>query len=147
MAHPQAHLRYLTPRLKSAAGGSEGTPPSCGYSHDAQHLHAGRRREKATSRKPGGQDAAEEMKERGGMGSRESGSSGTNWYFFKPHNPANPLKDLVRLAGFEPATFCSGGKRSIHLSYRRMTAMLQILHYIHPTLPLSNPAQSWMHWV
>ena len=26
---------------------------------------------------------------------------------------------LVRLAGFEPATCCSGGNRSIHLSYRR----------------------------
>jgi len=30
-----------------------------------------------------------------------------------------PLKGLVRLAGFEPATCCSGGNRSIHLSYRR----------------------------
>ena len=27
---------------------------------------------------------------------------------------------MVRLAGFEPATCCSGGNRSIHLSYRRM---------------------------
>jgi hypothetical protein len=27
--------------------------------------------------------------------------------------------ELVRLAGFEPATCCSGGNRSIHLSYRR----------------------------
>ena len=26
---------------------------------------------------------------------------------------------MVRLAGFEPATCCSGGNRSIHLSYRR----------------------------
>ena len=27
---------------------------------------------------------------------------------------------MVRLAGFEPATCCSGGNRSIHLSYRRI---------------------------
>ena len=30
-----------------------------------------------------------------------------------------PMELLVRLAGFEPATCCSGGNRSIHLSYRR----------------------------
>jgi len=29
------------------------------------------------------------------------------------------LNEMVRLAGFEPATCCSGGNRSIHLSYRR----------------------------
>ena len=29
------------------------------------------------------------------------------------------LVRMVRLAGFEPATCCSGGNRSIHLSYRR----------------------------
>ena len=28
-------------------------------------------------------------------------------------------EQMVRLAGFEPATCCSGGNRSIHLSYRR----------------------------
>ena len=26
---------------------------------------------------------------------------------------------MVRLGGFEPSTCCSGGNRSIHLSYRR----------------------------
>ena len=31
-----------------------------------------------------------------------------------------PKELLVRLAGFEPATCCSGGNRSIHLSYRRI---------------------------
>ncbi len=29
------------------------------------------------------------------------------------------VENMVRLAGFEPATCCSGGNRSIHLSYRR----------------------------
>ena len=43
--------------------------------------------------------------------------------------PRNLLKNLglVRLAGLEPATSCSGGKRSIHLSYRRTFSIFQQL--------------------
>ena len=37
------------------------------------------------------------------------------------------LRDMVRLAGFEPATCCSGGNRSIHLSYRRTLLKLSDL--------------------
>jgi hypothetical protein len=38
----------------------------------------------------------------------------------------NYEREMVRPSGFEPPTFCSGGKRSIHLSYGRTMAAPQL---------------------
>jgi hypothetical protein len=39
---------------------------------------------------------------------------------------------MVRPSGFEPPTFCSGGKRSIQLSYGRTSMKLAPLLYLSP---------------
>ena len=59
----------------------------------------------------------------------------------KNQGPPRPLATGVldtRLAGFEPATSCSGGTRSIQLSYRRnhrRENLTQLSSYLHPSAP------------
>ena len=43
------------------------------------------------------------------------------------NNAVESKRFVVRPSGFEPPTFCSGGKRSIQLSYGRTIAALPIV--------------------
>jgi hypothetical protein len=75
------------------------------------------------------------------------GAGCTGWAQRKPQTTRCRRLELVRPSGFEPPTFCSGGKRSIQLSYGR-TGVFQATFQLYPngrppfftTAPASPPA-------
>ena len=50
---------------------------------------------------------------------------------------------MVRPSGFEPPTFCSGGKRSIHLSYGRTIAVTASVAKLSRASSFGSPFAMW----
>ena len=102
--HLQAHVFDSSTRSRDGAGSTEGTSTPFRYSNNAEHLHSSRHLGQTRSGVEGGGPALENV----------------NLYEFVLLPNALPrLKSfgvLVRLAGFEPATFCSGAERPLHHS-------------------------------
>src|SRR5437016_13461667 len=96
-AHLQAHVFDSSTRSRDGAGSTEGTSTPFRYSNNAEHLHSSRHLGQTRSGVEGGGPALENV----------------NLYELVLLPNALPrLKSfgvVVRLAGFEYATFCSGG--------------------------------------